>query len=139
IQTVSGYRPSDLLGHRSAALVAPEARLPFLHRFLKLRRRGAGATEEHDVTVMTSGGESTRLSVRVSVIEQDDGDVLFVGVARPAAARAPATAWRDGSSSVPAVGAAGGSSPTGRIVELPLHEISADTAQPEAELGDLGR
>src|SRR5262245_24245108 len=86
IESLTGRKPGDLIGHYCTEMVAPPSRARFLRVFLRQRSRKDGTTAEHRLWVLREDGGQTAVAVRVRLIERIDGDLAFVGVLRESSA-----------------------------------------------------
>lgn len=91
VESHLGQRSADLLGGSFLALVPEGQRRRVARHFIGQRRRRT-ETSEADVTLMNGEGE-LQVSVRVRRVERPDGEVLFVGCARPVAAGVVSAGW----------------------------------------------
>jgi PAS domain S-box-containing protein len=87
IESHLGVRSTDVLGRPFLALVTESDRRAVARFFLRQRRRGHELAAT-DVRLDSSEGHVIRFNARVRRIERPDGEVLFVGCARPAPAAA---------------------------------------------------
>src|SRR6185503_16786238 len=77
IESLTGRKPGDLIGHSCTELVAPASRSRFLRVFLRQRARKDGTTSEHRLWVLRQDGGQTAVAVRVRLVERIDGDLVF--------------------------------------------------------------
>lgn len=92
VETHLGQRATDLLGSPYLALVG-EAERHRLARFFLRQRRHRQELVEADVPLIAGDGRELRFSARVRRVERPDGEVLFIGCARPAAAARASAGW----------------------------------------------
>lgn len=110
VESHLGKRPADLLG-RSFLDLVPEGGRKEAARFYVRQNREQVELTSCDLVLEAEQGAATTFSTRVRRVIRPDGDVLFVGCARPAAASAPAAAGSAGAS-------AGFAGPYGGGIEL---------------------
>jgi PAS domain S-box-containing protein len=89
VESHLGRRATDLLGSPFLAMVVEAERGRLARLFLGQRRRRQELVEA-DVPLMAGDGREVLFNARVRRVERPDGEVLFIGCARPAAAWAPA-------------------------------------------------
>ncbi len=83
-ESLLGPRPGDLLGRPFTMLLAPAERLRVARRLVRHLRGLPNAAFEEAVTLTALDGHKVRLEVRVRRVERVDGEIVYVGSARPA-------------------------------------------------------
>ncbi len=94
VETVCGSKASDLLGRSFAKLVPPPHRGHVARRFLKRARHLQLDPAVDVVKIVAMDGREVWLSLRTSASIRPDGDLVFIGVARPMS-RAELAAWAE--------------------------------------------
>jgi PAS domain S-box-containing protein len=82
IEAVTGYRGADLLNRTFVGLIAPESHTSTLRTFVRLRKKLSGEARR-SVRVLTKDAKTVELDVHVTCRERMDGEITFVGTARP--------------------------------------------------------
>ena len=82
IESLVGYKPSDLIGHMCTSLIAPVERVSATKHLLRMRRSRHQASNEYECSVMSLSGHVVRVAFKVNRIERPDGELAFVGIAR---------------------------------------------------------
>ena len=109
VESHLGQRAADLLGGSFLSLVGETDRRRVARYFVRQRRRRTELVEA-DLPLATGGGVEARFSARVRRVERPDGETLWIGCARPAAAPAAgrtgiiADAWSGPYGEAPAPG-----------------------------------
>ena len=82
IERLLGFKTSDLLNHPFATLLAPATRVSSIRAFRRMALRKSPEFQRV-VNLVTQGAQPIMLDVRVSRRERMDGEISFVGIARP--------------------------------------------------------
>jgi PAS domain S-box-containing protein len=80
--TLTGHRTSELVGTEFGRLLAPAGRAAALRAFLRQRTRGT-AHLERTLTLERTDGSGLTVQAHVRRWERSDGEIYFVGTARP--------------------------------------------------------
>ena len=91
-ETLSGAKGSDLLGRSFSKLVPSPNRGHIARRFLKRARHLQADPELDVVKIISQDGREVWLSLRSRMSLRPDGEVVFIGVARPMS-KAELNAW----------------------------------------------
>ncbi len=88
VESHLGMKAANLLGGSFLSIVAEPSRRAIARTFLRQRRRATEVVTA-DIVLTTGDGNALPFSARVRRVERPDGDVLFIGCARPAAPADP--------------------------------------------------
>ncbi|MEO5617044.1 MAG: response regulator [Candidatus Eisenbacteria bacterium] len=83
VEALSAGKASELLGRSYAKLVAPPQRRHLARRFLKRARHLQTEPALDIAKIITQEGKEAWFSIRTRMSLRPDGEVVFVGVARP--------------------------------------------------------
>jgi PAS domain S-box-containing protein len=95
VESHLGQRAADLLGRSFLSIVTESERRSIARFYLRQRRRANEMTST-DLRLVSTEGHETWFNARVRRVERPDGEILFVGCARPttpAVEPAPGHAW----------------------------------------------
>jgi len=91
LEPVVGQRPSDLIGKSFTSILSEADRVSTLRAFVR-QCRSRASEERRTLTVVAKDGSQSQVLARVRCFERQDGELAFVGVARPLAAWNPPAA-----------------------------------------------
>src|SRR5690348_14085971 len=91
LEPIVGQRPSDIIGKSFTSILSEADSVSTLRAFVR-QCRNRTSEARRTLTVVAKDGSQSQVLARVRCFERQDGELAFVGVARPLAAWNPPAA-----------------------------------------------